>query len=46
MEKITDMDIIPIAKQFDKLDQTNSGRITLSDLLETSANDLSTATSV
>ncbi|XP_010494804.1 PREDICTED: two-pore potassium channel 2-like [Camelina sativa] len=36
MEKMTDKDIILISKQFDKLDRTNSGRITLVDLLETS----------
>ncbi|VVB08148.1 unnamed protein product [Arabis nemorensis] len=46
MEKIKDKDINPIANQFDKLDQTNSGRITLLDLLETSTNDLYTATSL
>ncbi|CAA7014438.1 unnamed protein product [Microthlaspi erraticum] len=46
MEKIFDKDINPIANQFDKLDRTNSGRITLLDLLETSTNDLTTATSV
>ncbi|XP_010445792.1 PREDICTED: two-pore potassium channel 2-like [Camelina sativa] len=46
MEKITDKDINPIGNQFDKLDRTNSGRITLLDLLETSTDDLSTATSV
>ncbi|CAH2046211.1 unnamed protein product [Thlaspi arvense] len=46
MEKITDKDINQIGNQFDKLDRTNSGRITLLDLLETSSNDLSTATSV
>lgn len=46
MEKIFDKDINPIANQFDKLDRTNSGRITLLDLLETSTNDLSTAASV
>ncbi|VVB08149.1 unnamed protein product [Arabis nemorensis] len=46
MGKITGMDIIPITNQFDKLDQTNSGRITLLDLLETNAKDLSTTTSV
>ncbi|ESQ39784.1 hypothetical protein EUTSA_v10000885mg [Eutrema salsugineum] len=46
MEKITDKDINPIAKQFDMLDRSNSGRITLLNLLETSTNDLSTATSV
>ncbi|CAN8267313.1 unnamed protein product [Cochlearia groenlandica] len=43
MEKITDKEIRPIANQFDKLDRTNSGRITLEDLLET--NDLITTTS-
>ncbi|KAG7536193.1 Potassium channel domain [Arabidopsis suecica] len=46
MEKITDKDINPIGFQFDKLDRTNSGRITLLDLLETSTDDLSTATSI
>ncbi|KFK31473.1 hypothetical protein AALP_AA6G116600 [Arabis alpina] len=46
MEKIKDKDINPIAHQFDKLDRTNSGRITLLNLLETSSNDLSTATSL
>ncbi|CAL9241639.1 unnamed protein product [Arabidopsis halleri] len=46
MDKITDKDINPIGFQFDKLDRTNSGRITLLDLLETSTDDLATATSI
>ncbi|KAG2302188.1 hypothetical protein Bca4012_060506 [Brassica carinata] len=46
MEKITDKDIDPIGNQFDRLDKTNSGRITLLDLLETSTNELPTVTSV
>ncbi|KAF3565142.1 hypothetical protein DY000_02013515 [Brassica cretica] len=46
MEKITDKDIDPIGNQFDRLDKTNSGRITLLDLLETSTNELPSATSV
>lgn len=46
MEKITDKDIDPIGNQFHRLDKTNSGRITLLDLLETSTNELPTATSV
>ncbi|CAN8245888.1 unnamed protein product [Cochlearia groenlandica] len=46
MEKITDKDINPIANQFDKLDITNRGRITLLDLLETSSKDITTSTSL
>ncbi|CAN7028207.1 unnamed protein product [Brassica oleracea var. botrytis] len=46
MEKITDKDIDPIGNQFDRLDKSNSGRITLLDLLETSTNKLPSATSV
>ncbi|CAN8241420.1 unnamed protein product [Cochlearia groenlandica] len=41
MKKITDKDINLIANMFGKLDTTNSGRITLLDLLETSSRDLS-----
>ncbi|CAN7118782.1 unnamed protein product [Brassica rapa subsp. narinosa] len=39
MEKITDKDIIPISKQFDKLDRCSNGKITLGDLLESSSGD-------
>lgn len=46
MDKITEKDINPIGFQFDKLDRTNSGRITLLDLLESSTKDLPTATSI
>ncbi|CAH8363698.1 unnamed protein product [Eruca vesicaria subsp. sativa] len=46
MEKITDKDIDPIGNQFDRLDKTNSGRITLLDLLETSTNELPSVASV
>ncbi|KAG7536194.1 Potassium channel domain [Arabidopsis suecica] len=46
MEKITQEDIIQICNQFHKLDQTDSGTITLLDLMQTSTGDLSTATSV
>ncbi|KFK28494.1 hypothetical protein AALP_AA7G003200 [Arabis alpina] len=34
MEKITDKDIVPISKQFDKLDRCSNGKITLVDLLD------------
>ncbi|CAL9241641.1 unnamed protein product, partial [Arabidopsis halleri] len=46
MEKITQEDIIQICNQFNKLDQTDSGTITLLDLMQTSTGDLSTATTV
>ncbi|KAL1200685.1 Two-pore potassium channel 3 [Cardamine amara subsp. amara] len=39
MEKITDKDIIPISKQFDKLDRCSNGKITLLDLLDSSSGD-------
>ncbi|XP_010434568.1 PREDICTED: two-pore potassium channel 3 [Camelina sativa] len=39
MEKITDKDIIPISKQFDKLDRCSNGKITLVDLLDSSSGD-------
>ncbi|KAJ4899953.1 Two-pore potassium channel 3 [Raphanus sativus] len=39
MEKITDKDITPISKQFDKLDRCSNGKITLGDLLESSSGD-------
>lgn len=34
MEKITDKDISPICKNFDRLDTSNCGRITLADLMK------------
>ncbi|KAJ0236836.1 Two-pore potassium channel 3 [Hirschfeldia incana] len=37
MEKITDKDITPISKQFDKLDRCSNGKITLGDLLDSSS---------
>ncbi|ESQ55595.1 hypothetical protein EUTSA_v10025197mg [Eutrema salsugineum] len=43
MEKITDKDIIPISKQFDKLDRCSNGKITLVDLLDSSNGDGSSA---
>ncbi|KAG7532481.1 Potassium channel domain [Arabidopsis thaliana x Arabidopsis arenosa] len=46
MEKITQEDIIQICNQFHKLDQTDSGTITLVDLMQSSTGDLSTAISV
>ncbi|KAF8118574.1 hypothetical protein N665_0004s0055 [Sinapis alba] len=46
MGKITYKDIKLISDQFDKMDRANSGKITLSDILETSTNNLSTVTSV
>ncbi|KAG2315336.1 hypothetical protein Bca4012_066162 [Brassica carinata] len=39
MEKITDKDITPISKQFDKLDRCSNGKITLVDLLDSSSGD-------
>ncbi|KAL0738068.1 hypothetical protein Bca4012_014278 [Brassica carinata] len=39
MEKITDKDITPISKQFDKLDRCSNGKITLGDLLDSSNGD-------
>ncbi|KAG2238916.1 hypothetical protein Bca4012_023701 [Brassica carinata] len=39
MEKITDKDITPISKQFDKLDRCSNGKITLGDLLDSSSGD-------
>jgi potassium channel subfamily K len=39
MEKITDKDILPISKQFDKLDRCSNGKITLLDLLEGGSGD-------
>uniref|UniRef100_A0A1J3GLK1 Two-pore potassium channel 3 n=1 Tax=Noccaea caerulescens TaxID=107243 RepID=A0A1J3GLK1_NOCCA len=39
MEKITDKDIIPISKQFDKLDRCSNGKITLVDLLDSGSGD-------
>ncbi|KAF8107547.1 hypothetical protein N665_0119s0013 [Sinapis alba] len=39
MEKITDKDITPISKQFDKLDRSSNGKITLGDLLDSSSGD-------
>ncbi|KAJ0251306.1 Two-pore potassium channel 3 [Hirschfeldia incana] len=39
MEKITDKDITPISKQFDKLDRCSNGKITLVDLLDSSGGD-------
>ncbi|KAF8055126.1 hypothetical protein N665_1301s0001 [Sinapis alba] len=39
MGKITDKDITPISKQFDKLDRCSNGKITLGDLLDSSSGD-------
>ncbi|CAH8384393.1 unnamed protein product [Eruca vesicaria subsp. sativa] len=39
MEKITDKDITPISRQFDKLDRCSNGKITLVDLLDSSSGD-------
>lgn len=46
MEKITQEDTIQICNQFNKLNQTDSGTITLLDLMQTSTGDLYTAISV
>ncbi|CAN7056707.1 unnamed protein product, partial [Brassica oleracea var. botrytis] len=39
MEKITDKDITPISKQFDKLDRFSNGKFTLVDLVDSSSGD-------